>query len=193
MLFFEPIKGKSFKQLYPEVDQIEEFADLDNKELEFVWYYAYPDSPHIKKDPRQRAIMAFDEAWGADQRIGKTNTKLVNYSSGIFPEHIKSAIERMKTIKPGARKVARETTQNIFDTIIEIGNTRIDDLKDAETGQLNVEKAAKFTTLAMNIAKELPAIVERIEIGYSGSRKGNQKDIDTGKKMPRLADKLLSE
>jgi hypothetical protein len=171
---FEPMKDRDLlTKKYPELGRMDEFNRLLQHEQEFVWLYACELSPFVKKIPdrHERARKSFEVS-----RRNKEyqNDEYQNYCSLIFPDHIKTAVERMAKFRSDLRSRALAALENAYNSCIEVLDAPIPG-KIHEFDDQEQEFVYKDVTPAMikqvieakqKAREELPGIIKQIEEGF---------------------------
>lgn len=173
--------GRDMKVEYPELNECEEFVKLHSKELKFVWLYSNRTSPFYNvKQTKNRIVYCIKESFGESLK----QDEYKRYMSGVFPEHIRMAIDRMEKFSPSIRLRAKLNIEKIFSNL-----EKISDISSEEILDLQAKK--DYATLAIMVAKNMPDIVKQYEDSYG--IKYTEKIGDNQKKGPTLMDKLHME
>jgi hypothetical protein len=164
MGLFEPHEKRSMKGDYPELSDIPEFQDLNDKELRLVWHYACVSSPFSDVgNRRERMRRSISQVFGTKIQEQLNNELL----TGNYPEKFRAAFERMAKFDVGIRTAANDMAKRIFNNyrvIVDVPSQEIPDMSDDE-------KAA-YVKLSSTISKDLPGLVNQIENGYGIKERG---------------------
>lgn len=163
---FEPISHKrTLKTDYPELQDIDEFDQLDNKEMLLVWYFANVTSPLAKiKSVRNKAQAALDKVWPEQNPPKELKNELL---TGMYGEKLRAAIERMGKFDPATRAKAKDMVERIFDNYSMITSVSRD-----EVAQMEDDEKKAYVDISSKIVKDLPDIVMQVENGYGIKNRG---------------------
>lgn len=184
-LFRPPHKSYSIKSEYPELNDVEEFAELSNDEMLFVWHHACQSSPFLSgeiiiKSEKERAKASYLASFG------KTGTaEESRYFALDFPSHIVSAIRRMQRYSVSSRIRAKQMSERILNQWEMIVNRGVSDPTD------RVE-VAKFVSITRDIQENLPQLIKTIESGFGIKENITGKAEERGK-QPTYMDKLQAD
>jgi hypothetical protein len=172
ILLFGPKSGKSLLRLYPELAENKIFKDLSQEDLNFAWYAGNQSSP-IDEDTDDyiRYRMA------AGVCILSSEEKKRRYASGVIPDEVKAAINKMKNYSPDARALAKKMTQQAFHNFQKMLNVdvekdflitrKIGKGEDAEEiTEIDWTGRKSYVDSATKIISELPELVKKMEEGY---------------------------
>lgn len=171
--------NKDMKAEYPELNTIEEFYTLRNKELAFVWYMKNPTSPLLNWRDEEKIPEALRLS---GLHAGLSAIELDNYKNDKFPGHIQIAMVRMAKFKPSSRmqgKIMYETMLSNLEKMVGIDNEVLSKM------ELSAKK--EYSSLVKNINDVLPDLVSKIEEGF-GVRKGKSEQ-----KGSKHMDKIIGE
>jgi len=158
---FDPykIRPEDYRSRYPELKRIKEFEGLTATELIFIWHYANPTSDLIGiENDMERVTEALKLANYTPAK--KIKEDIFNLR---FPEKLALGIDRMSKFEPDARMQARIMVEEILKNYSNL--CKIEDYEDDE-GKLDRKKYVDTTT---TIAKELPALIAKLEEGFGVS------------------------
>lgn len=165
-MIFEPT-NIDMRVEYPELTGIDEFRDLSDPELRFVWYFFNTKSPHYAiKDAKVKVSTCLK----VSGYIPNTNIIKGMYENR-FPENIEAAGARMNRFAASTRERAKQMVDRMFDTYESILDTFGDKVYDTDQQE-------KFVTIASKIRAELPQLIKQKEEGFGikvrkqGERKG---------------------
>lgn len=176
---FEPT-GRSMKQEYPELNDIEEFRDLSDEQLRFAWFVGNPTSPTAEDKADTRMRKALDSKFGATLS-GKQKKK---YMVGKLPDELKAAVIRMELIEPSYRLSARLTTEEIYKNL-----NKIVYLESTTLQVMSMAEKKQYSETALKIGTEMPRLVETLERGF-GVKTDSGKD-DNKEISENYADKVM--
>jgi hypothetical protein len=175
-MLFEPT-SQNLKAEYPELDAIEEFSQLTQNEMLFVWFMENPDSPLKNTKPFGAKV---DACIGKSYKLrgeGSLSVKdIERLQSGQFPDEISRALDRMKRFSPERRKQAKQMVDKVFEKFQNIINTPPTDLLIDTTVQKN------YIDNAIKITDALPVLIQRIEEGF-GYKSRQKKGETTGQSL----------
>lgn len=155
-------------------------------ELDFVWYYANPTSPFVKKiaDDKERAHMVYAHVFKGDHYDEGVQAE---YRTLRFPEEIRAAIERMRSFRPDKRYRARKALDKTYSNYLRILEANLlglpgteEDEEDFEfdeedlDGNQDQEKSKKALTMqyekwvvaAGKVREEMPKLLRDMEQGF---------------------------
>lgn len=178
---FEPT-GRAMRVEYPELNDIEEFHDLNDDQLRFAWFVGNPTSPSAGDKPHIRLRKALDS------KLGKTLSEKdqKDYLKGKLPDELKAAVIRMENVEPSYRLSARLTTEEIYKNLNKIAymeSSKLDGLSMAEKKQ--------YSETVLKIGTEMPKLVEALERGF-GVKTDSGKD-DNKKINSNYADTVMNQ
>lgn len=157
LCLFRPDGNKSMRTLYPELAETEDFNDLEDWHIKFVWYIAAKSSPIYqyignKKDRIKRALFQCD----AERRLSAQNYK--EWEQGNYPDFITRASKAMNQYNPASRFLAKKA---LFDTFTSVLASQ-QSASSPSSGLLpgDVIKAAK------GIEETLQKIIKSMERGF---------------------------
>lgn len=163
---FRPSKIAMLRE-YPELRTFDEFKELSNDDLNFVWWIANATSELSNiTDLKERRKQAYIKVWG------KENTDQILYLEGRYSEKVRAAIERMKNFNPSVRmraKMMLYKTMNDFEGIINVDITTITD----------PDELKKHTDVRTKVLGALPDIIRQLEQGFGISEEAEEKDDKT--------------
>jgi len=174
-----PITEKDLRLEYEELGEVEEFKDLSNKEMKFVWFYANQTSPYIQLPAQDRIIKCLEilkDDLSAEQ--------LEEYYTLSFPPRIEVALEVMIKFNPKLRTEAKNITELIFKNIKKIVAVQPEDIPD-------MEEKKKYIAISMDVIKNMPELINQMEQGYGIRVKGSKKD--TKQKEKSIWDSIMDE
>lgn len=151
---------------YPELSEYDEFGDLKNDELTFIWHYVFDRSDldihaFTDKQYRERA---------AQKAFPQDKSRIAEFSSGAFEPRIRAAIEKMKSFNPTARFRAKAMVEKLFSDFETINKKSLMDMIDTD-------EVAKYIGLKIKIQSVMPDLVKQIERGYGVTEEAkSQKD-----------------
>ena len=172
ILLYGPKTGKSLLRLYPELAEDKVFKDLSAEDLNFAWYCGNPSSP-IDEDTddyvRYRTASSLCILSSAEKKK--------QYASGIIPDNVKAAINKMKLYSPDARALAKRMTQQAFNNFQKLLNVDVENDfivirkigkgEDAEEiKEMDWTGRKSYVDSATKIISELPELVKKMEEGY---------------------------
>lgn len=149
---------KELKVEYPELAEIAEFIDLDDRELRFVWYFSNPTSPIAGKSMKPKLIESINLGFAGKIEEGE-RLKLVN---GKIPDHLKAAIERMKLVSVSIRTQAKIYLNQAFENIQKLIHIDPEVLEG-----LDFSQKKHYIDLMLKVQDELPKLVDKLERGFS--------------------------
>lgn len=182
---FEP-NNKDLRIEYPELAQIKEFESLDSSEMKFVWLIANPSSPlyHITEKRKKYALCVTNSLM---EKL--TEEQRTAYASGVLPEKIRVAMEKMSKFSISNRYSAKMTTEIIFLNLQSMV-VLSEEEKNAMDGDF--EKKKQYSTLAISVAAAMPEIVVQMEEGF-GIRLKEKQAYKDGKKPASIMDLIHQE
>lgn len=166
---FGPRNEKDLGRQYPELKKEPEFKDLTTGELLFTWWYANATSPLIIDDTlsdKQRIMAAYDQSF---KKTSADNDRKSNYFSSIFPDRVKTAIEKMKSFNPSARIRSRIMIEKMMNQFEKLINVSEDDFIEHDEGgkkKINWTGRNSYVTSAKNISEMLPTLIRQLEEGF---------------------------
>jgi hypothetical protein len=185
ILLFGPKSGKSLLRLYPELSNEPDFKELSQEDLNFAWYVGNPSSPIDQEWEDQVKLRT-----AAATCFKNNELKRREYSSGQIPEHVKRAIERMKTYSPDARMLAKKMVQDTFERYQKLLNVNVE--KDflvtkkigkgdsaEEITEMDWTGRKSYVDSASKIIAELPLMIKQLEEGFgiTQSKKGKEEQL----------------
>jgi hypothetical protein len=171
IILWGPKSGKSLKRAYKELAEEPAFKDLPDDELHFVWLYAIKNGP-IDSDESD----TFRASCAAPIAFKKNPDKIKKFSSLIFDEPVKKAIERMKKYSPLARAIAKRVAQDTINNYKKMVKVDLDSFnyidKDGNA-QTDWSGRNQYVMATAKINAEMPDLVKVIEDGYGVEEKDN--------------------
>lgn len=152
---------------YPSLKKHEEFTRLKELELMFVWYYACKSSPIYGWKEKKKPLEAIKRVPGFLETLNEE--EYARYISRDFPTDIDAAIGVMKKFEPEFRNNLNTYTKRILDYVDFVTSLKITDYMS------DTSKIKNFMDMQINIAKNLPEILEGVEHGY-GTKKAKNKE-----------------
>jgi hypothetical protein len=147
---------------YPELAKMEEFKDLDPKQVRFCWLVGNRTSPIFNMDRPERIRRALVTVWGQHYEKNPTIKHIVEADTADgLPEEILKAIHKMNTFSPSYRLKAKLMDEYIFETLNELIV-----VAPSELSMMDVDDKKKYADLAMKVSSGLGEMVERIESAY---------------------------
>jgi len=149
--------NKSMKQDYHELATIDEFKDLIDKELRFVWYYANKTSAFSKMTPALKIKKCIESAFGKSLSEERYN----NYLNGEFEDYIKVAIEKMQSFNPSVRLrsyLAAHATLSNIEAMISVDSDNL--------FAMEPDEKAKYIKMAKDASDLIPSLIAQIEDAY---------------------------
>lgn len=99
-VLYAPKSAKSLKLEYPELSDREEFKELSDHEMLFVWAWACVSSPFSTLPETKRLPLCIDFAYPTEQQ---RRTKHSDFAGAKFPAQVQAAIRAMGAINLEAR------------------------------------------------------------------------------------------
>jgi hypothetical protein len=155
---FDASTSKDLKIDYPELASIEEFKDLQPKELKFCWYVGNRTSPFFEYD-RERKIkqtLAVLFPRGFDKF-----KEWVEVAEGNMPDKILRGIERMTQFNVENRLQAKMLAEYSFYKL-----QLLMDVDDSVIKTMDFDDRKRYSDVLMSIQKNLGSIVKDLETGY---------------------------
>jgi hypothetical protein len=179
---FVPESGRDLRKTYPELMKYDEFKELSQQDMLFVWKFALGYKDLSMNDRRERSFReAYREPNSAkDKAI--YNQKLKDMIEGAGPEEIRVAIKKMGEFNISYRMRSKMMLDKAFIKLEELMDVKDSDLKDKD-GISDIQKRLQYSTLLINITKALPDLIEKAEEGYGikeiakGERIKGSKDL----------------
>jgi hypothetical protein len=171
---FDPRGYEYYKSEYPELNQIEQFRALRDKELKLVWYLSCPSSPLVEKfgtDLKKK----LPELFGVIFK-NKFEQNFVNQFPDNIPENILVAMERMSKLDVSTRGQAKEMVDDIFSNYKTILSLPADSFKDSQ-GNTDYNK---YISVRKLIRAELSDIIKQKEEGFGIKDKGKKVNDNEG-------------
>jgi hypothetical protein len=154
---FEPSK-RDMKLDYPELADVEEFEELNARELKFCWYVGNRTSPLAKLDKKIRVVQAAETAFEGYRR---DKSMIDGLRKGIIPSKLKLAIAKMTTYVPTVRLRAKLNTEYIFEAMQDLV------IIDKQTRKnMTGDEKKEYQALLSKVSADLPKLVDRIEGGF---------------------------
>ncbi len=149
--------GRDMKDEYPELGEIEEFADLRNREIKLCWYIANRTSSIAKLNKKDRIEKALRFCYGdAIDRPDLQKIKL-----GKFPDKIIAGMKRMATFNPSIRLRAKYYIEYAFDKLSELIA-----ITEKTMVSMDSDERKKYADLLFKMASEMPEMVKLQERGF---------------------------
>lgn len=162
--------NRELKREYPELSEYEEFRQLENRELVFVWAWACRTSPFLELEEEKRLIPCIEWAFpGKQQR----ESKMADYAGMRFPDHIKGAIKRMERFDPGLR--IQMAADNIH-LLKQCQKAIRQDTSKATPEEM--EDYIKTATLARKLMSEIQKDIERGNLGVEESKNTMMQNLE---------------
>ena len=177
---FDPrgIPTSDYKQRYPELGRIDEYRPLSSNELVFVWWFANPTSPLMKKplSEEERAMEALHRS-GLHKHLSED--KQHKYLAIRFPETVHAAVQRTLKFNLDIRQQANDLLIGIFENYKELRDKN--KFKDNEG---NLDYGA-YVTSSSKAAAALPGLVKQIEEGYGITYTDGEDEVDNASSLLR--------
>jgi len=158
---FEPT-DKDMKIEYPELSGMTEFDNMPNNDIKFCWYFGCKSSPFFGLPDETEKVNSVREAYGADYLEIK---QAVDIIKDIYSSEIIAGINRMKIFSPALRSRANAMLTKILDNMDKAINIQEEQLMAMDSSG---KKA--FISLSVDVANNLPNIVNQLEGGFSLSK-----------------------
>lgn len=159
-MLFEPTT-QNLKAEYPELDSIEEFSQLTQNDMMFVWFMENPDSPLKDIKPLGAKVDACIRKSYRLKGEGSLSIRdIERLQAGHFSDEISRALDRMKRFSPERRKQAKGMVDKVFEKFQKIISNPPDELLSDMTVQKN------YIDNAIKITDSLPILIQRIEEGF---------------------------
>ena len=150
------------KREYEELSEVDEFKDLNPKEVRFCWLVGNRTSPIFKLERDLRIQKALKIVWGDKFKMNPKIKALAKVkTSSEVPEDILKGILKMNTFNPGLRLRAKLMNEYIFDTLNEL--IVLDEITRAN---MDIDEKKKYTDLVIKVGSELQGMVGRLENSY---------------------------
>lgn len=159
-----PITDKDLRVEYEELGSVEEFKELTNKEMSFVWYYANQTSPYAQLPSKDRVLKCLEIL-----KDELSSEQLEEYYALNFPSHIDLAIEVMARFNPRLRSQAKDINETIFRNVKRIVSVNPDELTD-------MKEKKEYIAISMDVIKSMPELINQLEQGFGVRTKGKKKD-----------------
>lgn len=160
-VLYAPKSKRGLKMEYPDLNDYEEFSELNEPEMLFVWAWACASSPFLSVPEAKNARLkaALDYAYPEELQ---RKTKFADFSGRGFPDHIKRAITRMESFSLAARVEEMTYLLKLRDNCkFEIGqDIRVMNDEQKDQYWINAAKARKELV-------ETRHVVERGSLGLS--------------------------
>lgn len=178
---FEP-SARDMKAEFPELAEIEEFKNLSNRDLKFVWYLSNQTSPLVGLDTKCKIEEAIEICYN-----GKLpDAEKERYFAGSFSDEILKAINRMAMVDPMIRVQAKYNIEYIFGKL-----QKIIVITDDELNELEADEKKKYAELAIKIANEMPNLVSLMERKFGIKKKRDKKEVSTEVSVGDVMDEIV--
>lgn len=182
-VLFEPT-GRDLRVTYPELNDIEEFEDLNASELAMCWYIGSKTSPIYKKFPasdneskKKRIAAAIDQVFQPDSIA--INKDLQSFYEGrVVPARYKKAIQRFNSFDLSYRLRSRFLHQAVLKNIEMMLIVDQDDLKD-----MGPEDYKSYLSAASSALTMLPKLQEALEGNFGLTLKKVSSNDDPNEKV----------
>lgn len=162
---------------HPELNEYEEFTELTDTELRFVWYISNPSSPLCiegvsASDRRSNILSAITKSYG-DHISPKEKRRFMECQ---FEDKMRKAIRVMGNINPKARTKAKLMMENIFDVYDGI-------VKDAkQVKKMKPAEKKHYVATLSKITDNLPGVIRVLEQGFGvkPAKKKKKKEEEAG-------------
>lgn len=172
---FAPKSKKHLATDYPELRSNPMLKELNKMELFFCYYLGCETSPlnewfnSTNKKKREQAIIK-----AADHSNYKIpDEDYGDFLEGRFPGHIQNGIESFMSYKLSVRMRAKrlqekalENYEKIIDVDINGEQFFVTDKEGNPTAEKDYDKVNKYTTISLNVLKNMDELVNKIEYGY---------------------------
>lgn len=168
---YAPQKGSSLFTDYPELRKHNEFRELNDREMLFVWYFACKTSPYRMnlKDEHAMARFSYRRAYkGIENPVDESKFDALKFSPKIS-----EAVEVMKRFNPGARLHAKQIQDKVMENYWKIVNIDVNDEKEFRNkdGEVDWTKKKAYVDSASKIVSDLPSLVEQVESSFGMKEK----------------------
>jgi len=153
--------NRGYKSQYREFSIYDEFKDLTEEELRFVYFYANETSPYVQKipkDEKKRCQQVTEVVYGDTL----DDMERDRWNKGVFPQHIQAAIERMRHVSVEIRLKAKILVRQVFENL-----SRLLMLDKAVEDAMDTDEKKKYSDFALKVGKEMPDLVDILEYGFA--------------------------
>lgn len=187
---FLPSEHKDMKIEYPELAEINEFAVLTNSELILVWCLANASSPYeLSKagDDKTKAVNLIKSALETSG-LGKKLSDLEKnyYLTFMYPQKVKTAMQRMKLFRPSLRMKAKLMNEKMFENM-----EKMVDIAQEELQEMSSSDKLEYLKIVKAATENLQTLVPEIEASY-GIKEVKKKSGATTTAQPTIMDQILS-
>jgi hypothetical protein len=178
---FEP-SARDMKAEFPELAEVEEFKNLSNRDLKFVWYLSNQTSPLVDLGTKERIKEAIEICYNGKLPEAEKD----EYIAGVFGEEMLKAINRMSMIDPMIRVQAKYNIEYIFGKL-----QKIIVIADNELNELEADEKKKYAELAIKIANEMPNLVSLMERKFGIKKKRDKKEVSAEVSVGDVMDEII--
>jgi len=180
---FMPKSKRGLLADYPELKKHEQFLNLSNRQMIFVWCFACKGSPLFHRSLPEPELIK--EAVKASKLTFKDPKDEQNFLSGNFPHKVRAAIEVMKTFNPVVRFRAKKVLERAIKNIERIISVDIDESGNSDQffdkdGKPDWAKKKAYIDSTVKANSELPKMIAQAERGYgiTDDKEKFEKNID---------------
>lgn len=190
---FVPKGTANYFSQYPELREIEEFANLTEPEMKFVFYHYSPDSPFANLKAADRFVRSSDMSF--------TNGSAKQaFAPSAIPETIERAGQRMAQVNLGLRTQADVVVKQMFRNL-----TAMMAVDEKTIASMPIDEKKKYVSMAKDATETLAEMISTMERGFglrpvSGphSKKKSEEEETTvtkkaDKKNINLADRAIEQ
>ena len=175
---FEPTQNNYLND-YPELRKIEDFKNLSEEELRFVFYFYSQSSPFFKNSRQDRIIKSIDIAFSG---------KLITFNQREIPPHIETAGQRMAKFNVALRTQADIVVRQMFYNIKAVSS-----IPEKQVMSMDVGEKKQYVEMSLKVSETLPNLVKLLEEGFGTHPVGEfveKEDLPDGMS---LADKVMEQ
>lgn len=174
---FDPRGVSDYLRTYPELRTIPEFTNISVGELKFVWWYANPTSPLVKKEhnPANRSNKAYCKVWTPVQG-DRDEVRFTNFSALRFTEPVRMAIEMMSKLDYTTRYRAKQIVDKTFKKYEELSDLTPSNFADEK----GVPDYVKYANVLKMVVTSMSDLIRIKEQGFGIVDKNKKKSEDEG-------------
>jgi len=168
-MLFEP-SDEDMRIDYPELNEYDEFKELNARELRLCWLLGNKTSPLVRQNLPKKVLLksAIEQAYS--KKALNSRPDLKEMMSGTIPDKILLGTKRMAAFSVSQRLRAHMMNEYVFDRLEELIM-----LSEDEKATFDIDDKKKYADLAIKISSELTGVVQRVESGFGIKRKKERK------------------
>jgi hypothetical protein len=146
---------------YPELNTIDQFLNLSNAEMVFVWLMTNRTSPLCQgNEPNRKRATKLALAWSKlDKLLSKKD--ITDYEEHKFPSKLVNALNKMAAFNPSIRMKAKMISEKMLSNV-----SRMVDVSEEEFSQMTLDDKKKYSEFTKTVTNTLDELIVANEDAY---------------------------